>query len=211
MSITDEIFEAVVEGDQDAADRLVQQALDGGMGAQTVLGDGLIAAMTEVGARFEDGEYFVPDMLVSARAMKAAMARLRPLLVADDVKPVARVVIGSVQGDMHDIGKNLVALMLEGAGFEVTDLGVDVSAQRFVETARQKGADLIAISALLTTTMTGMQTVVETLAQAGMHGPVKVIVGGAAITPAFAEQIGADGFAPDASQAAELARQLVGV
>jgi 5-methyltetrahydrofolate--homocysteine methyltransferase len=211
MSLTKDIFEAVVAGDQAATDRLVLQALEAGIAAEAVLGEGLIAAMTEVGARFECGEYFVPDMLVSARAMKAGMERLRPYLVARDVKPIGKVVIGTVQGDLHDIGKNLVAVMLEGAGFQVIDLGVDVRAERFVQTAREKGADLVALSALLTTTMASMQGVVDALKKAGLHGRVKVLVGGAAITQAFAEQIGADGFAPDAAMAASRARQLIGV
>ena len=211
MSLTQDIFEAIVAGDQVGADRLVLQALEGGMPAEAVLGEGLIAAMTEVGARFECGEYFVSDMLISARAMKAAMERLRPHLVARDVKPIGTVVIGTVQGDLHDIGKNLVALMLEGAGFRVIDLGVDVRPETFVQTAREMGADLVALSALLTTTMVSMQGVVDALKIAGLHGRVKVLVGGAAITQAVADHIGADGFAPDAAMAASRARQLVGI
>jgi 5-methyltetrahydrofolate--homocysteine methyltransferase len=211
MSMTKDIFEAVVEGNQEQTDELVRLALEAGVPAQTVLDDGLIAAMTEVGARFVGGEYFVPDMLVSARAMHAGMERLRPYLVAADVKPIGKVVIGTVKGDLHDIGKNLVAVMLQGAGFQVVDLGVDVAAERFVQSARETGADLVALSALLTTTMSGMATVVEALQKAGLHGQVKVIVGGAPITQAFADLIGADGFAPDAALAAARARELVGV
>jgi 5-methyltetrahydrofolate--homocysteine methyltransferase len=210
VTLTNDICEAVVDGDQAATDRLVLQALETGIAAETVLGEGLIAAMTEVGILFESGEYFVPDMLVSARAMKVGMERLRPYLVARDIQPIGKVVIGTVQGDLHDIGKNLVAVMLEGAGFRVIDLGVDVRAERFVQTAREEGADLVALSALLTTTMGSMQGVVDALEQAGLHGRVKVLVGGAAITPAFAGQIGADGFAPDAATAAACARQLIG-
>src|SRR5437762_4340892 len=140
MSLTKDIFAAVVDGDQDVTDDLVRQALEAGLPAGTVLGEGLIAAMAEVGNRFEAGEYFVPDMLVSARAMKAGMERLRPHLVAADVKPIGTVVIGTAKGDLHDIGKNLVAVMLQGAGFQVIDLGVDVSPERFVEAARETGA-----------------------------------------------------------------------
>ena len=211
MSLTKDIFDAVVAGDQTQTAGLVKQALEAGIPAQAVLGEGLIAAMTEVGALFEKGEYFVPDMLVSSRAMKTGMERLRPHLVAADVKPIAKVVIGTVKGDLHDIGKNLVAVMLEGAGFQVIDLGVDVSPERFVQTARETGADLVALSALLTTTMPRMVTVVAALRTAGLHGQVKVLVGGAPITQAFADQIGADGFAPDAAVAASRARALVGV
>ncbi|MEP7357123.1 MAG: corrinoid protein [Anaerolineales bacterium] len=211
MSLTENIFDAVVAGDQTETDTLVKQALEAGIPAETVLREGMIPAMTEVGSRFEGGEYFIPDMLVSARAMKIGMERLRPYLVAADVKPIGKVVIGTVKGDLHDIGKNLVAVMLQGAGFQVLDLGVDVSAQRFVEAARETGADLVALSALLTTTMPWMATVVEELQKAGLHGQVKVLIGGAPITQAYADHIGADGFAPDASAAASRARQLVGV
>ena len=211
MSLTKDIFAAVVDGDQDLTGDLVTQALRAGIGAEAVLREGLIAAMTEVGNRFECGEFFVPDMLVSARAMEAGMERLRPHLVAADVKPVAKVVIGTVKGDLHDIGKNLVAMMLEGAGFQVNDLGVDVPAERFVQCAQEMGADLVALSALLTTTMPSMKAVVEALEKAGLRGRVKVLIGGAPITQAFADRIGADGYAPDAAAAAPRARQLVGL
>jgi len=210
MSLMEDLFNAVVSGDQSATDQHVQQALEAGTPAEEVLRDGLIAGMTEVGARFEQGEYFVADMLVSARAMKAGMARLRPHLIAGDVKPVGKVVIGTVQGDLHDIGKNLVAVMLEGAGFQVIDLGVDVRPDRFVQAASEHGADLVALSALLTTTMNAMQGVVQALKKAGLD-KVKVLVGGAAVSQDFADLIGADGFAPDAALAASHARALVGV
>jgi 5-methyltetrahydrofolate--homocysteine methyltransferase len=211
MTLTKEICEAVVVGDQVLTARLVSQALEAGVPAQAVLGEGLVAAMTEVGARFECGEYFVPDMLVSARAMKAGMERLRPYLVAAEVKPIGKVVIGTVCGDLHDIGKNLVAVMLEGAGFHVIDLGVDVAPERFVQAVKESGANLVALSALLTTTMVSMQLVVQALQKAGLRNQVKVIIGGAPITPAFADHIGADGFAPDAALAASQAKELVGV
>jgi 5-methyltetrahydrofolate--homocysteine methyltransferase len=211
MSLTKEIFQAVVAGNQTQTDDLVQQALDAGIPAQDVLGEGLIAAMTEVGSLFEAGEYFVPDMLVSSRAMKAGMARLGPYLVAADVKPIGTVVIGTVKGDLHDIGKNLVAVMLQGAGFRVVDLGVDVSPERFVQAAQESGAQLVALSALLTTTMPWMVTVVEALNKAGLHGQTKVLIGGAPITQAFADSIGADGFASDAAVAAARAKEMVGV
>jgi 5-methyltetrahydrofolate--homocysteine methyltransferase len=211
VTIIQDIFAAVVDGDQANTDHLVEQALADGIAPRVLLGEALIAGMSEVGNRFQVGEYFVPDMLVSARAMKAGMARLRPYLVTEDIQPIGKVVIGTVQGDLHDIGKNLVAMMLEGAGFQVTDLGVNVSPERFVETAQEQGADLIALSALLTTTMGSMQSVVTAVKQAGLQGRVKVLIGGAPIRQEYADQIGADGFAPDASLAAACARSLVGV
>lgn len=211
MPVTESIRAAVVAGNQVLAAELVGQALEGGTAPEVVLGEGLIAAMTEVGTRFECGDFYVPDMLVSARAMKAGMERLRPHLVAAEVKPIGKVIIGTVKGDLHDIGKNLVSVMLQGAGFEVIDLGVDVPADRFVQAARTMGTGLVALSALLTTTMPTMQTVVEALKKAGLQGQVKVLIGGAPITPAFAERIGADGFAPDAASAAGCARELLGL
>jgi 5-methyltetrahydrofolate--homocysteine methyltransferase len=209
VTLVQDVFTAVVDGDQAGIEGLVAQALEAGAGPQTVLDDGLIAAMTEVGARFERGEYFISDMLVSARAMKAAMACLQPHLVSKAVEPVGVVVIGTVQGDLHDIGKNLVAVMLQGAGFRVVDLGVDVPAERYVRAAQECGADLVALSGLLTTTMPTMQATVAALRQAGLD-QVKVIVGGAPISQDFADLIGADGFAPDAAVAAAKARALVG-
>ena len=211
MTVTNDIYEAIVAGDQKATDDLVAQALAAGLSAETILGEGLVAGMAEVGKRFECGSYFVGDMMVSARAMKVGLARLRPLLASEAVKPVGKVVIGTVQGDLHDIGKNLVAVMLEGAGFQVFDLGVDVRADKFVAAVQEKGADVVALSALLTTTMTSMKGVVDALKKAGLHPGVKVIVGGAAVTPEFAEKIGADGFASDAALAAARARELMGV
>jgi 5-methyltetrahydrofolate--homocysteine methyltransferase len=208
MTLIDDLFTAVVDGDQNSAEGLVAQALEAGAAPQTVLNEGLIAAMSEVGSRFERGEYFIPDMLVSARAMKAAMACLQPHLVSQAVEPVGVVVIGTVQGDLHDIGKNLVAVMLQGAGFKVVDLGVDVPAARYVQAAQESGADLVALSALLTTTMPTMQAVVEALKKAGLD-QVKVLIGGAPITQDYADLIGADGFAPDAAVAASKARALV--
>lgn len=209
MTVTNDICEAVVNGDQALTVRLVSQALEAGIPAQTVLGEGLIAAMAEVGRRFECGDYFVPDMLVSSRAMKAGMDHLRPHLVAADVKPIGKVVIGTVKGDLHDIGKNLVAVMLQGAGFQVIDLGVDVAPERFVQAVKESGANLVALSALLTTTMPSMQAVVQALRKAGLRDQVKILIGGAPITSAFAEHIEADDFAPDAAVAAHHAKVLV--
>jgi 5-methyltetrahydrofolate--homocysteine methyltransferase len=209
MPLTTDICDAVVNGDQAQTLRLTNQALEAGIPAEIVLREGLIAAMAEVGNKFDCGEYFVPDMLVSSRAMKAGMERLRPLLVAADVKPVGKVVIGTVKGDLHDIGKNLVAVMLQGAGFQVIDLGVDVSADRFVQAVKESGAELVALSALLTTTMPNMLAVVDALKKAGLRDKVKVLIGGAPITSAFAEHIEADDFAPDAAVAANHAKVLV--
>jgi 5-methyltetrahydrofolate--homocysteine methyltransferase len=175
-----------------------------------ILNEALISAMDEVGRLYECGEYFVPEMLISVRAMKEALSLLKPRLQAADVKPAGRVVAGTVKGDLHDIGKNLVCMMLEGAGFEIRDLGVDVSPERFVE-AVQAGADLVALSALLSTTMPNMKAVIAALAQAGLRERVKVIVGGAPISETVAREYGADGYAPDATGAVALARNLAGV
>jgi 5-methyltetrahydrofolate--homocysteine methyltransferase len=208
MSI-ESIYDAVLNGDAKKAAADTEVALKSGIKAEDILQKACIPAMAEVGRLFEEGEKFVPEMLISARAMQAAMTLLRPELVKADVKTLGTVVVGTVQGDLHDIGKNLVKMMMEGAGFEVIDLGVDVSPQKFVETAREKNANIIGLSALLTTTMPGMKATIETLKEAGMHGKVKVMIGGAPITQDFANEIGADGFAPDASSAVRKAKELV--
>ena len=203
------IRDGVLDGNAKQVEAQVKAALEAGIGARTVLDDGLVEAMGEVGTLFEEGEYFVPEMLVAARAMQAGLAILKPLLVAEDVPPAGRVAIGTVQGDLHDIGKNLVGMMLEGAGFEIYDLGVNVAADKFIESVKNDGVEVIALSALLTTTMPNMQKVIDDLTKAGIRDKVKVMVGGAPVTEAFAEQIGADGYARDASQAATLAKKLV--
>jgi 5-methyltetrahydrofolate--homocysteine methyltransferase len=187
----------------------VEKALGEGDSAETILKQGMMAAMGEVGRLFEEGEYFVPELLVAARAMQGGMDILQPLLVAEDVEPVGKIVIGTVQGDLHDIGKNLVGMMLQGAGFEVTDLGSDVAPEKFVEAVKTSGASLVAMSALLTTTMVNMPTTIEALNQAGLRDSVKIMVGGAPVTDQFAQKIGADGYAPDANQAAKLALSLI--
>jgi 5-methyltetrahydrofolate--homocysteine methyltransferase len=209
MAIKEEIYDAVLNGDSSTVDSLIPAALGEGLSAESLLQEVLIAAMSEVGARFEAGDYFVPEMLISARAMKAGLAHLRPLLVEQDVKPVGKIVIGTIKGDLHDIGKNLVGMMLEGAGFQVIDLGVDVGPEQFVKTAKEEDANLIGLSALLTTTMANMKATVDALKTAGLYGKVKVLIGGAPVTQAYAEQIGAHGFAADASAAANLARSLM--
>lgn len=203
------IYKAVLNGDKDAATENVQAALDAGTDAGVILQEGLIPAMGEVGQLFEAGEYYVPEMLIAARAMQAGLAILKPLLVDSDIKPTGNVVIGTVKGDLHDIGKNLVGMMLEGAGFEINDLGTDVSPEKFISVINEGGVDIIAMSALLTTTMPMMETTIKAVDEAGLRNAVKIIVGGAPVTNEYAEKIGADGFAPDASQAASLAKSLV--
>jgi 5-methyltetrahydrofolate--homocysteine methyltransferase len=202
------IFENVIEGQADEVESGVKAALAAGVEAGTILNQALIAAMDEVGCRFEDGDFYVPEMLISARAMQAGLALLKPHLTSSDVKSSGKVAIGTVKGDLHDIGKNLVAMMLEGAGFEILDLGVDVSPESFVD-AVQEGANLIGMSALLTTTMNNMGATIEALKAAGVREQVKVMIGGAPVTEEFAKSIGADAFAPDASSATRVARQLV--
>ena len=202
------IYQAILDGDLEATKASVQAAVDGGLAAEKVLKEGMIPAMGEVGRLFEAGEYFVPEMLVSARAMQGGLTLLKPLLAAGNVKPVGKVVIGTVKGDLHDIGKNLVSIMLEGAGFEIKDLGTDVAPEKFVDAVRESGAGMVAMSALLTTTMTAMPTVIQALDDAGLRQNVKVLVGGAPVTDAYARQIGADGFASDASAAARVALGL---
>lgn len=202
------VYEAILEGDMGGATAGVQAALAAGTSAAALLQQALIPAMGEVGRLFEEGEYFVPEMLIAARAMKAGLEILKPLLVDSGIEPVGTVAIGTVKGDLHDIGKNLVAMMLEGAGFEIMDLGTDVPPEKFVEAA-QNGADIIGLSALLTTTMPSMESTVKALQAAGLRDKVKIIIGGAPVTAEYARQIGADGFAPDASQAANLAKTFV--
>jgi 5-methyltetrahydrofolate--homocysteine methyltransferase len=209
MELINDIFQSVLEGDMEGTAQNVQAALNAEVSAPDILQKGLIAAMSEVGRLFEEGEYFVPEMLIAARAMKAGLEIIKPLLVDSGVEPVGKVIIGTVKGDLHDIGKNLVAMMMEGAGFEIVDLGTDVAPDQFVEAARQ-GADIIGLSALLTTTMPSMENTLQALQAAGVRDQVKVIVGGAPVTAEYAAKIGADGFAPDASQAANLAKTLVG-
>jgi 5-methyltetrahydrofolate--homocysteine methyltransferase len=197
---------AVEAGNRAAAAELTQQALDEGVDPERVL-DAMTAAMDAVGRKFQDGQMFVPEMLIAARAMKAGMAILEPALIAAGVAPAYTAVVGTVEGDLHDIGKNLVGMMWKGAGFEVVDLGVNVPAYRFVEAARERDAHIVGVSALLTTTMPSMRAVVEAVRAAGLRA--KVVIGGAPTTPEFAAQIGADGYAPDAGAAVDLVRRLL--
>jgi 5-methyltetrahydrofolate--homocysteine methyltransferase len=203
-----EIYQGVLDGDMGGVQANVQAAVNAGLPAVDILQEGLIAAMGEVGRLFEEGEYFVPEMLIAARAMKAGLAILRPLLVDAGVEPAGKIAIGTVKGDLHDIGKNLVSMMLEGAGFEILDLGTDVTPDQFVA-AVQGGTNIIGLSALLTTTMPSMETTIKAIEAAGLRDQVKVIIGGAPVTAEYARQIGADGFAPDASQAVTLVKSLI--
>ncbi|MDX9864073.1 MAG: corrinoid protein [Anaerolineaceae bacterium] len=208
-AVLEELYEGVMDGDMELAQEKVQEALDAGIGPGRILNEGMIAAMAEVGQLFEEGEYFVPEMLIAARAMQGGMSILKPFLTEGDVKSPGKVVIGTVKGDLHDIGKNLVAMMLEGASFEIIDLGTDVSADKFVEAVKESGAEVVAMSALLTTTMPNMVTTIAALEEAGLRDKVKIMVGGAPLTQDYAEKIGADGYAADANQAVARARSLL--
>jgi 5-methyltetrahydrofolate--homocysteine methyltransferase len=203
------LYDAVLNGNFKIARELTQQALDAGIDPQVLVQEQMIPAMDEVGRRYEANEYFVPELLISARAMKASLELIRPLLTAQGAEPAGRVAIGTVKGDLHDIGKNLVAAMLEGAGFEVIDLGVDVSPDKFIAAVNEKNAGVVAMSALLTTTMNSMKTTVEAIKAAGVRGKVKIMIGGAPVTQKYADEIGADGYSSNANSAVALARKLV--
>lgn len=210
-SILEVIRKGIMDGDMHLVEGKVTEALEADVPAAQILNGGLIEAMAEVGRLFEEGEYFVPEMLIAARAMKAGLAILKPHLIQADVKPAGKVAAGTVKGDLHDIGKNLVCMMLEGAGFEIMDLGTDVAPEKFVDAVTNGGADVVAMSALLTTTMPNMKGTIEALVEAGVRDKVRVMVGGAPVTQAYADEIGADGYAPDASRAASLAKSLLGI
>ena len=204
-----EIFDSVLAGAQKVTVVKVQEALDMGINPGVILNDGMVAAMAEVGRLFEEGEYYVPEMLIAARAMQHGLAILKPHLASANVKSQGKVLAGTVKGDLHDIGKNLVCMMLEGAAFEIVDLGSDVTPEKFVEAVRTTGASVICMSALLTTTMPSMKTTIEALKAAGLRDKVKIMVGGAPLTDQYAREIGADGYAPDASRAVALAKSLL--
>ena len=208
MAVLEELREAVKDGQAKVAVAKVTEALAAGTDAGTVLREGLIAGMAQVGKLYEDGEVFVPEMLVAARAMTAALAVLKPRLVEQGVASSGKVAIGTTEGDLHDIGKNLVAMMLEGSGYEIVDLGVDVPAAKFVQAIRD-GANVVAMSALLTTTMTNMQTTIEAIKAAGLRESVRIVVGGAPITKSYADEIGADGYAEDASGAVRMVKEVL--
>jgi 5-methyltetrahydrofolate--homocysteine methyltransferase len=209
MVLKEEIYNNVIDGNAEAVTALISQAIAEGFSADELLNQALIPAMTEVGGRFERHEFYVPEMLIAARAMKHGVEVLRPLLVEAGIKPVGTVVMGTVAGDLHDIGKNLVVMMLEGTGFQVVDLGVDVSADAFVQAVREHSPQILGMSALLTTTMLAMRATIEALNEAELRDPVLVMAGGAPLTQSFADEIGADLYAPDASSAARKAKEAV--
>jgi 5-methyltetrahydrofolate--homocysteine methyltransferase len=204
-----ELRENVIKGDMNGTQDLVNQAIGEGIEARAILQESLIPAMDEVGVRFEKGDFFVPEMLIAARAMKAGIEILKPLLIESGVESTGKVILGTVKGDLHDIGKNLVGLMLEGAGFEVIDLGTDVDGEKFVKAVRSEKPQILGMSALLTTTMSSAAEVIQTLEKEGLRDEVKVMFGGAPVTEGYVEQIGADGYAPDAAVAVKKARELL--
>ncbi|MBU13293.1 MAG: cobalamin-binding protein [Nitrosopumilales archaeon] len=208
MDHLDNIYEAILDGDMKIVPTNVQSALDAGISVSDILMEGMIVAMEEVGRLFEEGEYFVPEMLLAARAMKAGLSVLQPHLVDSGVEPIGKVVLGTVEGDMHDIGKNLVAMMLEGAGFQIVDLGTDVNAAQFIDAVKE-GVDILGLSALLTTTLPSMESTIRAIEAAGLRENVKIIVGGAPVTADYAHQIGADGYAKDASRAVKIAKSFI--
>ena len=207
MADLKKLADAIIKGDQNTALEVTKEALAENISAKTVLEDGLIAGMNIIGARFKKNEVYIPEVLIAARAMKTAMEVLEPELAKQGVKPVGRFLIGTVQGDLHDIGKNLVAMMMKGAGFEVIDLGVDIPIEKFVEQAKASGVDIIGMSALLTTTMPAMEQTVKAIKDAGVDA--KVIVGGAPVTQGYADKIGADGYSADAASAVDVAKSLL--
>jgi 5-methyltetrahydrofolate--homocysteine methyltransferase len=208
MSIVNQIAENLMKGKANDVKALVEKALADGVAPASILNDGLLAGMGVIGDRFKKNEVYVPEVLIAARAMKAGMAILQPKLTSAGVQPRGVAVVGTVKGDLHDIGKNLVCMMLEGAGFKVMDAGIDVAPEKFVQIAKDSSAKLIGVSALLTTTMTNMRAVVDAVKASGLN--VKVMIGGAPVTQAFCDEIGADGYAPDAASAADLAKRLNG-
>jgi 5-methyltetrahydrofolate--homocysteine methyltransferase len=208
-NLLQELSENLIGGKKEVVEELTRQTLQNGTEARDILNKGLLPGMEVVGQKFRDFEFFLPEVLVAARAMKAAMEIIKPILVETGVRPVAKVVLGTVRGDLHDIGKNLVGMMLQGAGFEVIDLGIDVTPEKFVEMARQHQVELVGLSALLTTTMVSMKDTVQAFRDAGYRDRVKIMIGGAPVTEEYAIEIGADGYASDAPSATELAKSLL--
>jgi len=209
MANLNQLYDAILTGNLNLSVSTTQEAIAEGLNPQTVINDYMVKAMEEMGARFESGKAFVPNLLMSARAMKGSLELLKPLLKTDGSESAGKVVIGTVKGDLHDIGKNLVASMLEGCGFEVINLGVDVSSEKFVEAIKEHNADVICMSALLTTTMNYMKEVVAAIEAAGLKDKVKVMIGGAPLSKSFADQIGADGYSDNANSAVQLAKALI--
>jgi 5-methyltetrahydrofolate--homocysteine methyltransferase len=207
--ILEQISATVIEGDLDEIEDLTEDALDDGISAEDILNKGLMPGMDHVGVEFKAGNMFVPEVLRSARTMQSSMDILKPLLAASGTKMVGKVLLGTVKGDLHDIGKNLVGMMCEGAGFEVKDIGKDIAPEDFVEAVKEFEPDIVGMSALLTTTMRAMGNTIKVLEEAGLRDKVKIMIGGAPVTQAFADQIGADGYAPDAASASDLAKGFV--
>jgi len=210
MSVLDQISENLIKGKAKDVKALVEKAIQEKVKPADILNKGLLSGMSVIGERFKKNEVYVPEVLIAARAMKMGMDVLKPLLVSAGVEPIGTVVVGTVKGDLHDIGKNLVRMMLEGAGFKVIDAGINVEPDKFVQLAKENNAALIGTSALLTTTMTNMKAVVDAVKSAGLDGKIQVMIGGAPVTQAFADEIGANGYAPDAASAADLAKKLIG-
>ena len=208
MADLNALAEAIIGGKRDEAVKLTREAVDAGLAPDKILEEGLTAGMNVVGTRFKNNEFYVPEVLIAARAMNSAMEILEPLLAATGARPAGIVVLGTVKGDLHDIGKNLVAMMLKGAGFKVVDAGIDVAPEVFVEKVKESSADVVALSALLTTTMPQMKNVIDALKQSGIA--VKTMIGGAPVTQEYADEIGADGYAPDAASAVDKAREITG-
>lgn len=208
MADLQKIADGVIKGQAEEVAKLVQQALDEGAVPKEILDNGLIGGMNVIGKRFKNNEVYVPEVLIAARAMHRGMDILKPVLVKSGVKPVAKAAVGTVKGDLHDIGKNLVVMMLQGAGFETNDLGIDLLPEKFVEAAKQ-GAQIIGLSALLTTTMPAMKKVIDVFQESGIRDKVKIMVGGAPVTQEYADEIGADGYAPDAASAVDKAKELL--
>jgi len=209
MTGLEELAQRVLEGDEPGVRSQVNSLLSEGCDPRLIISDGLIGGMNIVGPLFKSGEMYVPEVLIAARAMKAGMSIIKPLIADADIPKEGKIIIGTVKGDLHDIGKNLVSIMLEGVGFEVVDLGVDISPDTFIKAIKKERPNIVAISALLTSTMSAMKETIEAIDQEGVHGDCKVIVGGAPVTQEFADEIGADGFAPDGASAAELCRRLL--
>ena len=203
------IAENLINGKAPAVEEGVRQAVEEKVPVRDILYEGLIAGMNVVGEKFKNNEFYIPEVLIAARAMRAGMALVRPLLVEEKIEPIGTISIGTVKGDLHDIGKNLVGMMMEGAGFEVVDLGIDVPSDKFLESVKEQGVQVICMSALLTTTMPSMKTTVDAVKEAGIGDSVKILIGGAPVTQSYADQIGADGYAPDAASATDRAKELV--
>ncbi len=210
MEILQKISEELQKGNYQEVPRLVQEALNAKIAPSKILSDGLVAGMDIVGDKFRRDELFMPEVLISAKAMQSGMNVLRPKLIESGAKLAGKIVLGTVRGDLHDIGKNLVGMLMEGAGFQVIDLGTDVASEKFVEAVKSQKPNLLGLSALLTTTMPKMKEVMESLVEAGIRKSVKVMIGGAPVTEKFSKDVGADGYAPDAASAVEKARELVG-